>query len=417
MEELKFFDALSQKFIYSNNEKNNKSIHNEIEKDKQNILNYYRNEPAYKDKIDNMELKSRGKFYYKSLVKKQIQKKSNFIKIILKSISQIEEKSKKKNKSLNHRYYLPMLESVRNKKMKIDTRLKSREKSEENIKEKIMLSSEKRILDNFNENKLNPKIMISKNKSRILSGIRDNNKNNFSSPNKNISHSFSLNSIRSYNKEARLEKFNGILYKCQKGIKKGDLIGGRVEKFTKKFNKDLTRLKEKRENKVDNNIEDQKIVEDKVKEKQKYKLLEIEKFKELKRRLNIKISDNYVYFNRKEYSELASEQRNEKEFELYYEDINKINEEIRQKRIKEKNKFYEIKNLLEDSYKKKDYLKNKILLYNKNRIIEHQIEKDMEKKNMKFLFEEESNIKNNNGNLVHILLKNKYQNKNQIKSI
>lgn len=99
---------------------------------------------------------------------------------------------------------------------------------------------------------------------------------------------------------------------------------------------------------------------------------------------------------------------------LYYEDINKINEEIRQKRIKEKNKFYEIKNLLEDSYKKKDYLKNKILLYNKNRIIEHQIEKDMEKKNMKFLFEEESNIKNNNGNLVHILLKNKYQNKNQI---
>ena len=102
---------------------------------------------------------------------------------------------------------------------------------------------------------------------------------------------------------------------------------------------------------------------------------------------------------------------------LYYEDINKINEEIRQKRIKEKNKFYEIKNLLEDSYKKKDYLKNKILLYNKNRIIEHQIEKDMEKKNMKCLFEEESNIKNNNGNLVHILLKNKYQNKNQIKSI
>ncbi len=186
MEELKFFDALSQKFIYSNNEKNNKSIHNEIEKDKQNILNYYRNEPAYKDKIDNMELKSRGKFYYKSLVKKQIQKKSNFIKIILKSISQIEEKSKKKNKNLNHRYYLPMLESVRNKKMKIDTRLKSREKSEENIKEKILLSSEKRILDNFNENKLNPKIMISKNKSRILSGVRDNNKNNFSSPNKNI---------------------------------------------------------------------------------------------------------------------------------------------------------------------------------------------------------------------------------------
>ena len=143
-------------------------------------------EMKMKDKIDNMELKSRGKFYYKSLVKKQIQKKSNFIKIILKSISQIEEKSKKKNKSLNHRYYLPMLESVRNKKMKIDTRLKSREKSEENIKEKILLSSEIRILDNFNENKLNPKIMISKNKSRILSGIRDNNKNNFSSPNKNI---------------------------------------------------------------------------------------------------------------------------------------------------------------------------------------------------------------------------------------
>ena len=44
-----------------------------------------------------------------------------------------------------------------------------------------------------------------------------------------ISHSFSLNSIRSYNKEARLEKFNGILDKCQKGIKKGDLIGESID--------------------------------------------------------------------------------------------------------------------------------------------------------------------------------------------
>ena len=62
--------------------------------------------------------------------------------------------------------------------------------------------------------------------------------------------------------------------------------------------------------KINNNIQDQKIIEDKITNKQKYKLLEIEKFNELKKKkIDTKISDNYVYFNRKEYAEQTKEKR------------------------------------------------------------------------------------------------------------
>ena len=321
MDKIKFFDTLSKRFIYPNN---NKLFHKEIEKDKQTILNYYRKEPAYKDKIDKMEMKSRGIYYYKSLVKKQIQKKSNFIKIILKSISDIEGRPKKmQNKNLNKRYNLPILESVRNKKKRLDIKLKSRENSEENINNNSMqnhkrnnLSPQKKNGENSILNKFYSNRSSSINRNRKFSAIT-NNHENFSTQIKNISHSFSSNTIIGNDKEERLKNLNRILDDCQKEIKRGDFIGGRVEKFTEKFNNQLTKLKKERDNKVDNNIEDQKIVEDKVKAKQKYKIMEIEKFKELKRKLNVKISDNYVYFNRKEYSELANDKRSDKVFDLY----------------------------------------------------------------------------------------------------
>ena len=180
-----------------------------------------------------------------------------------------------------------------------------------------------------------------------------------------------------------------------------------MEKFTKRFDKNLLKSKRKIENKVNNVIQDQKIIEEKIKTKQKYKLLEIEKFKELKRKLNEKISDNYVYFNRKEYRELVNDKRKDEEYELYYEDTNKIYEKILQNRVKEKNKFNEIKNLLEDSYKRKNYLKNKISNYNNKRMI--QLEKESkEKNNIEFLIKEEEKRNDNIGTLVpRLLLKKK----------
>ena len=374
MEKINFFDKLSKIFIEPDKENNNRRFHYEIEKDKESILNFYRKEPFYKDKIDKMEMKSRGNFYYKGLVKKQIQKKSNFVRIILKSISEINERRKKiveKKRMIG--YNISQLESLRKQKKNMEIILKSRENEE--LKNNIFKS-----VDNKNIFVLNGKKSmenIYNRNNRKFSGIKkDSEHNNLTNLKNTISKSFSFNSILTNNinetslsnEGRRIDKFNKILNKCQKEIKDGGIIAGKMERFTKRFNKKLSIIKTRRENKVDNNIQDQKIVEDKIKPRQKYKLLEIEKFKELKRRLNAKISDNYVYFNRKEYSELVNDRRKNGEYDLYYEDVNKINEKILQNRIKEKNKFIEIKDLLEDSYKKKDYLKNKILDYKNKRI-------------------------------------------------
>ena len=416
MEKIKFFEQLSKRFIEPIKESNKNGFHNEIEKDKECILDFYRKEPFYKDTIDKMELKSRGNFYYKNLVKKQIQKKSNFVRIILKSISQINEKKKKNvDKKKLRGYDVSQLESLRNQKRKMDIRLKSKE-NRDNFKSldignrNVFLLSGKNCIDSLSSNK----------KNRIFSGIKnDSEKDNKVTLKSNLSRSLSLNSMiinnnnetNLMNNERRIDKFNGILNKCQKEIKDGDIIGGKMERFTERFNKNLSIVKKKRE-KVDNNIQDQKIVEDKIKPKQKYKLLEIEKFKELKRKLNVKISDNYVYFNRKEYSELVNDKRKDEEYDLYYEDINKVYEKILENREKEKSKFIEIKDLLEDSYKKKDYLKNKIASYNKDRII--QLEKESkEKNNFEFFIKEEGKRKDNLGTLVPKLLIKKKENFNK----
>ena len=425
MENLEFFNELSN--ICKEEKKSEKKIiHNEIEKDKESILNCYREEPVYKDTLDYMEMKSRGKFYYKSLVKNQINKKSNFLKMILNSISKIKDKDKKNvNDNRKRGYNLSKLESMRNYKYKIDKRLKLRENSDINIynnkiKEKnntnIFLISGKKCLESM-DNIKKSKFPISLNKNKIFFGIKNNSgkDSSITTLKNNISRSLSLKSINinnnnetNLNEEGKkIEKFNDILDKCKKEIKKGGIIGGKMEKFTKRFDKNLLKSKRKIENKVNNVIQDQKIIEEKIKTKQKYKLLEIEKFKELKRKLNIKISDNYAYFNRKKYSEIINEKRKDDEYDLYYEDMNKVYENILENKVKEKSKFNEIENLLENSYKKKNYLKNKISNYNKNKIILMENE-SKEKNNYDLIIKKEEEEKDDNiGTLVPALLKKK----------
>ena len=425
MENLEFFNELSN--ICKEEKKSEKKIiHNEIEKDKESILNCYREEPVYKDTLDYMEMKSRGKFYYKSLVKNQINKKSNFLKMILNSISKIKDKDKKNvNDNRKRGYNLSKLESMRNYKYKIDKRLKLRENSDINIynnkiKEKnntnIFLISGKKCLESM-DNIKKSKFPISLNKNKIFFGIKNNSgkDSSITTLKNNISRSLSLKSIyinnnneTNLNEEGKkIEKFNDILDKCKKEIKKGGIIGGKMEKFTKRFDKNLLKSKRKIENKVNNVIQDQKIIEEKIKTKQKYKLLEIEKFKELKRKLNIKISDNYAYFNRKKYSEIINEKRKDDEYDLYYEDMNKVYENILENKVKEKSKFNEIENLLENSYKKKNYLKNKISNYNKNKIILMENE-SKEKNNYDLIIKKEEEEKDDNiGTLVPALLKKK----------
>ena len=143
--------------------------------------------------------------------------------------------------------------------------------------------------------------------------------------------------------------------------------------------------------------------------KQKYKLLEIEKFKEIKKRINAKISDNMVYLNRKEYYEFVNDKKKIDEYNLYHDDINKECENLVQNRLKEKIKFKKVKNLLEYSYKKKNYLANKIKNYNRSRSIQKSKSYN-EKNNLEIITNEVEDRGNNLGTLLPKLLSKKKEN-------
>ena len=387
-------------------EKPNNKFHQLIERDKKFILNLYRNENSYKDSIYSMEKESKGIFYYKRLIK-NIKNKSSFIKIILQTIERINRVNKKppqKKRKLKLNYCKPQLEIMKHRKMKIEQRnkLKLFEKDKSKLFENRIFSSlhssrsknklslaGKSIIENLDSN-----LSSNNNISRINSGFKKRifsgmtkNMDYMSTRNKSLSRSISSNSILSgrsnnnhfqYNTpEKRIKQFNFILNKCQDEIIYGNKIGNNFEKFTNNINDSLALVKQNRNNKQDNNIQDQKIIEDKITHKQKYKILEIEKFNELKRKIDTKISDNYAYFNRKEYAEQVKEKREEEEYDLYLDNINKINEELEKKKVKEKEKLHEIENLVEDVYNKKIYLNKKINNYDLNRIIEKDYEKYM----------------------------------------
>ena len=448
----KLLDSILKSSKEEEKEKSIKKFHHIIEKDKEFILNCYRKQPCYKDSMNELEKSSKGNFVYNRLVKNGLKNKSSFIKILLKSIAKVSQHKKKqplKIPKLKYGYNVPEIDIVRKKKYEIEKRNKLKIDEKEKIKnlkhyssvdnnilkKNALLSTGKNIIDNLDINYSSNKNMsrVNSGYSRLFSGITKN-LDNISTKNKSLSPSLSTNSILTrksndnkiieYNfPEEKIRKFNSILDKCKEEISHGNMLGGKFEKFTNIINDNLSLIKQKRNNKEDNNIQDQKIIEDKITNKQKYKLLELEKFNELKRKIDTKISDNYVYFNRKEYSEIVKDKKKEEEYDLYLEDINKINEKLEKKKIKEKEKLYEIENLLDDVYKKKKYLKNKINNYSYNRIIEKENEeylKDNVVFDDEFFILDEKKPEEHKGTLIPKLLskkeelaKNKNVNDNQ----
>ena len=305
MENLKIFDTLSKRFIITENKNNKGRFHKEIDKDKEYILNFYRNTPVYRDKIDNMIMNSKGNFYYKNLIKNKLNKKNRFMSMILKSINSIKNKDNNSPIIGVRRYNLPKIYIIKERKRKLDLKLKAKE-DEENINKNqsmennkySLISSYKNYLQSGSVDNNNNKTLLSNSKSVIFSGVikdiksleTNTSQKNDISNNNSLSTNILLTNNKSEKnfliKKERLDKFNNILNKCQKEITTCGKIEGRFEKLAKKFNKNLSKEKKRINNEVDHNIQDQKIVEDKVSPKQKYKLLEIEKFKEIKKRIN-----------------------------------------------------------------------------------------------------------------------------------
>ena len=399
--------------IYKTNKKEQEigyKFHQIIEKDKQYILNCYRNHPLYQDSISKMEKASKGRFFYKRMVRNGLKRKPFFIKAILESISKLNKEEQTQPKQTYKKtlaFKTPELDLIKKRKLDLEKRtvFKLLEKQNEELKFQSHSNQNSLVMPRVGNNILNNlKLHSAKKSSRISSGsvrlisATTKNVDNISTKNKSLTRSISSysNSIITTKRtpkkidfnfpEQNFVKLNSIVGQCRREISVGSAIGGRMQKYTDRLNLHLS-LSQKARNRIDKEKRivkgvsmDKRVIEEKI-PKKKYKTLEIEKYNELKRKLDEKISDGYIYFNRKEYQDVVKYKDKKGEYQLFLEDINKINEGLVKKKVREKKKLIQIDNLLEYVRVKKYILKNKIDISNYNRQLEKKKE-DYLKKNV-----------------------------------
>ena len=82
-------------------EKEKSKFHQIIEKNKEFILNCYRKQPLYRDSINILEKANKGTFTYRRLIKSGIKNKSNFIKLLLRTILKLVNLKRKNQNQKN----------------------------------------------------------------------------------------------------------------------------------------------------------------------------------------------------------------------------------------------------------------------------------------------------------------------------
>ena len=387
------------------NDKKDKRVtfHDIIQKNNDYLLNFFEHQSYYRELMPLIQKSNRGYLYYNKIVRKGYKHKSPFFKSILKAIKDINEEKNKnlilnKPKRLNV-YMLPQIELLKLKKEKIEQisvkKLKNIEKRNERYNSyknmiKDYLASSSSI--NFNSSQ-NGKKLISPSSTFNLNTTTTNSFNNNSSENfikklsfsplnkdlstfymsntkfkslsRNKSNSTFMNSPK-YNKR----NINFIYDKCIEEIEHGNSVAEKVFIFDKKISKSIERKLKK--NKIVN--KDKNIIEDKSQKKNKYIKLEENNYAEIKRKMNAKISYFYAYNNRKEFHGLLKNNENAHAYLLYLDEINKINERLGRHRKIERKRIDKVETLCEEGFRKKEFLKNKIDIYNKrHRDLEKQI--------------------------------------------
>ena len=369
-----------------------KSFHEIIEMDKKILINLYSNKPLFKEILPQIKKSSRGTPFYHSIIKKDI-KKTNFFKDILNKIEELNtEKNKRRKTNLYKKkqinFNINELEKIKNKKIKFIRNDSLRQSS----------------LTNRNNSYINRKISINESPNNIIN--KNNNDHNNIKIYKNIKNHFiendkikklnKSNSEKSIFKLNRLEKFNNILKMCKGEIKTGQKVGKKFEVYNNKISEDIKDIIQK-ESKENKNLQDQQLIEKEMTDdnnKDKYKIKEVEKFNDIKKRIDSKISDIYAYFNRKEFRKKIKDKEKNDAYELYLKDINQINQKLEENKKVEKKTINKVKELLEDVYKGKEYLENKISEYNEK----YQDLKDFDDNNFQNNLEnDEQKISENSG--------------------
>jgi hypothetical protein len=162
-----------------------------------------------------------------------------------------------------------------------------------------------------------------------------------------------------YQKKKRMNK---ILDKCEESLTQAKNVAEDFEKNSKQ--KDSLDIHNKFKNAMQS--DDQKVIEDMDKgnkKYQEYKRIQDEKFNNLKKNMDIKLSDEYAYMIRNELQDTFGLNGTVLAYQLYSRDMAKIKEKIENNLQNEKRNIKKVKELLDDVIRKKEFLKYKIDIY------------------------------------------------------
>ena len=397
---LRCFDKLTTKYC-EQRRGIRRSFHENIQRRKDFMFNFFENQPYYKELMPTIIKNNRGIQFYKKLVKKGVGGgKSELFKIIMKKIEQLKKQSlaKYKEKSKTKKLYkIPKIDLLKKKKEKIENNLNkkiSKEKEKDNFKllkknnsmldllelkrktssESLMKSTiNNSTINNFNNtininNYLNNTIsmdtMNSINNNESMKSLKSNYslkkhltkkipKINFTRNKKitdrNFKNYFNSNENSLFYQNPKLDN---ILNKCNESLN----FAKNIEE-NNNSNKSSENFAQKIKNVLKNG--DQRVIEDKGLGNKKYQNLEKEKYDDLKRKMDIKISNDYAYVNRRQLYDLIRDNETIMAYQIYLRDMNKFNKMLlKNKEIEIKN-INLVENLLEDVYRKKEFLKYK----------------------------------------------------------
>ena len=390
-----------------------KSFHDSIKDSKNTIFNLFEREPVYKDKMPIISKSNRGNIIYHKFVKSNIKserRKSAFFIGLMKAIKEVQKEKQKQEtpkikSNFRHYYIIPKIDILRKKREKYGSYLSKKNKTVDN-EIKVLKKSN----STLNTMKLNENVFF-----KGINNFQTNNITNSSNANDPI---FSLETLQTFNpnnegsmqnnlKELnelsnfnltklslitqprrvyqsstkklsrqsvnlsdyfqKQEKFlyqkkkrmNKILDKCEESLTQAKNVAEDFEKNSKQ--KDPLDIHNKFKNAMQS--DDQKVIEDMDKgnkKYQEYQKIQEEKFMHLKKNIDIKLSDEYAYMIRNELQEIFGVNGTVLAYQLYSKDMTKLKEKISKNLENEKKTIRKVKDLLEDSYRKKEFLKYKV---------------------------------------------------------
>jgi hypothetical protein len=370
---------LNNAFGKEKKEENN--LHNTIEKNKNFLYNIYYDDPYFNEIVK----------YHNERGKYKVRKLKKHLSILVKNSMKLSKNNllRKDTKKLSKSNSLPNLLSVITDKIQ-EIEKEDLEKKKINFTKKLSFFDGLNIKEENKEEKKNIPWLIGLKKNNPVKQlllpikIEENLPKNLEKKQPNIFKQIAIqkrastiiigreniqnfsNIIQSQmNKEKersslyekpkyKVTKLSSLVGKCNLEIKRARSIDDYIEKNNEILNHEYNEMLHKKNKLLENY--DKTVIEEKEKKKNKYQLLQEQEIQEIKNRINIKISDDYAYKNKNVIKKLIK-RKGQSPYEMLLKELKKLNNEKEKKKEAEDRDMRTIENILDLTYKDKEYLK------------------------------------------------------------